>query len=580
MDEYLTDLIPFNGDPEVVLLWDNFTNPVTNSLQRFLSRTQKDNSWQFGICYNHLKEHRLSDLMDTPNVGEIRKNQILDELVNVFNVYEKQGIDGWVATYFEGPEDTSGSSYTPDAIDLSMSLLDVVKGIIFYYNDYREIDERTLEIIRARVPALLRQPKTLEELGTQFNITRERVRQIESKYLDLQLGSVKESNFIMLELVKILELSYSEEDFVEKAQEADLLEDEPITVFKLKAILNVLGLENYLSRVESVESQWDIANYVKDVLSQKARDARHKFGLIDLNTFTKNNKVGEAEAFSAIKAIYPRSIRTGRLVLARTPGLDTAFENAVGKQLKVFNELDAETLLVGIERQANYRQTPLVGLKADLVAMIKELSGENPNYATFRSNTLEEPELSQTDDWILEVFQDSPTGMLHRNEITAAAMRDGKNVNSIGIFLLFNPLIRPVGSAVLALANQKFDSETVKQYAAIVRAAEEPTQLDFTFQGSDILISFIPNLNTIAAGVLFPKQELRDMVKLHSFQVKCFCESFESNQMLRMKNPSFWTGFTGSIKHLQNQHGYKKGQEIQILINMEEKIAGIIDVNN
>jgi hypothetical protein len=169
--------------------------------------------------------------------------------------------------------------------------------------------------------------------------------------------------------------------------------------------------------------------------------------------------------------------------------------------------------------------------------------------------------------------------MLHRNEITAAAMRDGKNVNSIGIFLLFNPLIRPVGSAVLALADQKFETEFVKQYAAIARAAEEPTQLDFTFQNGNILISFIPNLNTIAAGVLFPKQELRDMVKLHSFQVKCFCEAFESNQMLRLKNPSFWTGFTGSIKHLQNHHGYKKGQEIQILLDMEDKIAGIVNAD-
>ena len=579
MDEYLTDLIPFNGDPEVVLLWDNFTNPVTNSLQRFLSHARRDDSWQFGICYNHLKEHRLSDLMDTPNVGEIRKNQILDELINVFNVYEKQGIDGWVAAQVEHLEEVDSSTYAPDVIDLSMSLLDIVKGIVFFYNDYRTIDDRTLEIIRARVPALLRSQKTLEELGTEFNITRERVRQIENKYIDLQLGAIKDTNFVMLELVKALESSISEEDFLEKAEEADLLEGEPITVIKLKAILQVLGLESYLTRVESIESQWDIANYVKDVLSQKAREARHKFGLIDLNTFSKENKVGDAEAFSAIKAIYPRSIRAGRLVLARTPGLDTAFENAIGKQLKVFNELGAESLLVGIERQASYRQTPLVGLKADLLAMIKELSGENPNFTTFRSNTLEDPELSQTDEWILEVFRDSPTGMLHRNEITAAAMRDGKNVNSIGIFLLFNPLIRPVGSAVLALADQTLDIEFVKQYAAIARAAEEPTQLDFSFQGSNILISFIPNLNTIAAGVLFPKQELRDMVKLHSFQVDCFCGSFESNQMIRMKNPSFWTGFTGSIKHLQNHHGYKKGQEIKLLLDMEKKTAGILDVN-
>jgi len=70
------------------------------------------------------------------------------------------------------------------------------------------------------------------------------------------------------------------------------------------------------------------------------------------------------------------------------------------------------------------------------------------------------------------------------------------------------------------------------------------------------------------------------MVKLHSFPVECFCGAFESNQMLRMKNPSFWTGFTGSIKHLQNQHGYKKGHEIQILLDMDQKTAKILDPDN
>jgi hypothetical protein len=207
--------------------------------------------------------------------------------------------------------------------------------------------------------------------------------------------------------------------------------------------------------------------------------------------------------------------------------------------------------------------------------MIKELAGEEPNYTTFRSNTLEEPELSQNDEWILEVFRDSPSGMLHRNEITAAALRDGKNVNSMGIYLIFNPLIRPVGAAVMALADQTIDIQFAKQYAEIARAAEEPTHLEFSFRGSDILIKFIPNLNTIAAGVLFPKQDLRAMIKPYAFQVSCFCDAYESNQMLRLKNPSFWTGFTATIKHLQNNHNYVRGEEISILLDMENKIAKV-----
>jgi hypothetical protein len=575
MDELLTDLIPFGGDPEAVFLWDNFTNPVANSLQRFLAREKKDDKWQIGISYSHLRDHRLSDLMDTPNIGEVRKAQILSELANIFGVYENQGLDGWVATQMADSDIFEEPEYSADAVDLALNLREMVDAIIFFYNDYREIDDRTLKIIRSRVPALVNELKTLEELGSEFSITRERVRQIEHKYLDLQLGSTKEENFLMLELVKVLETSDDEADFVKKANLADLLAGEPITIVKFKAILEVLGLEGYISRAEAVESQWDIENFAKDTLSQKAREARHKFGLIDLTTFSKENKVGDTEAFAAIKAVYPRSIRAGKLVLARTPGLDTAFENVVGKQLQVFERLDAENLLVGIVRQAGYRQTPLIGLNADLVAMIKELAGEEPNYTTFRSNTLEEPELSQNDEWILEVFRDSPSGMLHRNEITAAALRDGKNVNSMGIYLIFNPLIRPVGAAVMALADQTIDIQFAKQYAEIARAAEEPTHLEFSFRGSDILIKFIPNLNTIAAGVLFPKQDLRAMIKPYAFQVSCFCDAYESNQMLRLKNPSFWTGFTATIKHLQNNHNYVRGEEISILLDMENKIAKV-----
>ena len=158
--------------------------------------------------------------MDTPNVGEIRKTQILDELINVFNVYEKQGLDGWVAAQIEYKNDEDETTYVPDAIDLSTTLLEIVNGVMFFYNDYRTIDERTLAIIRARVPALLFQSKTLEELGVQFNLTRERVRQIENKYIDLQLGAVKESNSLMLELVKVLESAKDEQDFIKKADKA------------------------------------------------------------------------------------------------------------------------------------------------------------------------------------------------------------------------------------------------------------------------------------------------------------------------------------------------------------------------
>ena len=577
MEKLLSDLVDYQGDPEILLDWDNFTNPVRNILKRLCFERLEPEYTEaviLGCCYEFLKHITYYDLLDMRHVGEIRKDQVIKELINVFSVFEKQGHDGWVVPVFE--EVNEEEFYNPDAVDLALTLEDLVKGILIQFDDYRAIDDRTIAILRGRIPAFLREPQSLEELGNRFGVTRERVRQIEGKFKDLQLGTLKNHNSCLQFLIDILEKADSEDEFCKLAQEADLLGEEPISVEKLKDLIRILGLDDYLDRVEAKEDEWDTKNQELNNLSALAKKARHKFGLIDLNTFTADTKTNKADAFAAIKDAYPRSIKIGDLVLARTVSLDSGFENALGKQLKVFGSLPAENLLVGIERQAQYRQTPLIGQASDQIGLIHLLAGEKPDFETYKKNTLEEPELSDTDQWFIDTLRSAPTGMMHRNELTAAALRDNKNVNSIGIFILFNSLIRNLGYAVVALADTEIPPEDVKNYAEIMRASEEPTQLDFEFSGSDILIRFTPNLNTIAAGVLFPKQELRDLIKNIAFDVVCACGAFESNQQLRLKDPSFWTGFTAAIKHLRNHHGWHERSEVSMRLNFDAKTAEIL----
>ena len=166
--------------------------------------------------------------------------------------------------------------------------------------------------------------------------------------------------------------------------------------------------------------------------------------------------------------------------------------------------------------------------------------------------------------------------MMHRNELTAASLRDGKNLSSVNVFLLFNPLIRAVGSAVMALANVMIDSENVKRHAKIANATEERTQLDFEFQDSKILLKITPNLNTMAAGVLFPTSDLRSLIVDCVFSVSCECAQMESVQQLRLRPPSFWTGFTALIKHSMNIHNFIKGEEIHIELDFENLKAILI----
>jgi hypothetical protein len=568
MDHLLTDLISYNGDQSVLFHWENFSTPVSNSLQRMLHRYGVKDSWREGICFKHLEGIKVSDLMDTPHVGVLRKTQVLNELNSVFRSHEING-DAFIVA----PEIDFEDLIFPDTIDTATNLELLITGIIEIFNEYRAIDERTMTVLHGRVPAFLRTLRTLDDIALEYSVTRERIRQIENKYKDLQIDPFKLENHLLSGFVDTLEQSQNEGEFVSTLKNSGLLGNETISISKLKAVLWILGLEQFITRVEAVEAIWDAQLDAINELIVLAQKHRSKFGLIDLDVFTVETKTTETEAFESIKIAYPRSILKGKLVLARTLRLDTAFENAIGKQLKVFGSLDPAVLLVGIERQASFRQTVLVGSKEDQIALITEIAGGETTYEEYRENTVEEPELSPTDIWFLEVFQLSPNGMMHRNELTSAALRDGKNLNSISVFLLFNPLIRPVGSAVMALANVTPDPDYVSRYARIANASEEKTFLDFEFSGANILLKIRPNLNTMAAGVLFPSSDLRAMVLDSVFPVTCSCGRMESVQRLRLRPPNFWTGFTAAIKHAITQHNYVKGEEIKILLDFEKKSA-------
>ena len=53
-----------------------------------------------------------------------------------------------------------------------------IKQILDEYHGYKEMDDRTLAILKGRIPAFLSSYRTLEDIGMEFHVTRERIRQI------------------------------------------------------------------------------------------------------------------------------------------------------------------------------------------------------------------------------------------------------------------------------------------------------------------------------------------------------------------------------------------------------------------
>jgi len=570
-DPLLQDLIPFDGDPEAILLWDNFTNPVTNALRRMFMRVAEDDSWIDGIQYRHLEGLRMTDIMDTPSVGSGRAEKMIQELTQAFAIYEAEGPSGAIETYIEVEEEP----YI-DRIDEATNFHELIEAIYAAFDEYRPVDDRTRSILESRVDVFKINSRSLEEIGQQWGVTRERIRQIESKYKDLELGVAKNENAVVESIIGLLEISNSEEEFIENAKGSEVVEEESISVERLRAVIKVLGMYDALSRLEAVEESWQASEDAQGEIVKAVRGYRSKLGLLDLGLFKKDFGITEDEAIEAILEVYPRSVSFGNLVLARTDALMTNFENALGKQLLVYETLSAEKLLDGIERSAAFRKYPFIGSVQDQVGIVHEIAGKKPNLKTFQKNCGEPPELNETDLFFLENFRNAPAGMLHRNEITAAALNDQKNVGTINLYLLYNPLIRFVGAAVLALADQDIDPEISKQYAKIARAAEEKTLLTYEFAGTNIQLKFFPNLNTMAAGVLFPPPDLRALISELKFTVVCDCGKLQTEQQLRFKLPTFWTGFTSAIKHLTDHHHYSKGEEITILIDFDSTTARVV----
>jgi hypothetical protein len=59
------------------------------------------------------------------------------------------------------------------------------------------------------------------------------------------------------------------------------------------------------------------------------------------------------------------------------------------------------------------------------------------------------------------------------------------------------------------------------------------------------------------------------------FKVGCECGKLATEQLLRFKPPTFWTGFSSAIKHLTDQHHYVKGEDIRMLIDFDDMMGRI-----
>jgi hypothetical protein len=267
------------------------------------------------------------------------------------------------------------------------------------------------------------------------------------------------------------------------------------------------------------------------------------------------------------------------LVLARTEKLVSTFESSVYKQLLVIESLPAHEILVGVRRYASLRNDAMSGLENDYINIIHSLCGTPPTLENFKQTQLYQTELRESDVWLIGVFNSSPNGLLHRVEITKYGIESRVNLGSITAYCGSSPFIRPHAKGVYSLIGKYPSNQQVSTHAELALAQDAAVDFQIEFQGSNVLFTLKPNLNTYASGVLLPSREIKDIFRDSIFTPSCICGSMDSKQLIRLSKEGFWTGFQSIFAHALQNHGFTINSRFNLFFDFDLKTV-ILDPKN
>ena len=454
------------------------------------------------------------------------------------------------------------------SLSLDANMAEVLEFIEGKFRENSKIDERTLSILKQRLEIFINVPKTLEAIAQEWNVTRERIRQISKKRGGLKLDEPLKLECLRL-VVDCITDSKDEEEFLSRIEALPEVGEIPLSASRIRAICEFFLLHELVHKIDSSVHQWGQAGEVETELRQSIKKLRSPIGLYDLEFLQGKFEIPIEEIEKIVYGLYPRTIVKGNLALARTKNLDTMFENSVAKQLLVATNLKVDEIIVGLERTASYRGVPLIGAKDDLRALVVFLAGNLPDYEQILPTMLKPVVLQRIETWLVEVFEMSSGAILHSNELVSRALKDGINVSSLQVYLISSPIIRSHSGSIYSLVGSEVDSQFVEVYRKAVLASSKASEIDFSISAEGIVLRIRPNLNVITSGIIFPPSGLKQLVTGYIFDSNCLCGKLVSRQQVKFTPSWFWSGFTAMIRHGMSEHHMAKESEFVFTFDFE-----------
>jgi DNA-directed RNA polymerase sigma subunit (sigma70/sigma32) len=440
-----------------------------------------------------------------------------------------------------------------------------------------KVDDRAISMLKHRHHAFGEPGLTLDDIGKEWGLTRERVRQIVDPLMKVKIELDGEIP-LLVKAVELFEECEDEDQFGAKVADDAMFSGESISWQRLWGLTRILSPDNLADRVYQKHLEWEAESGANSPIRNLIKKDRSKFGLYDLQVISKKYEVSPDKAFKVISEIYPRSIRSGNLVLARTKNLDTMFENSIAKQLKVASPLEVNELLKGLHRTGKQRDVSLIGSNADLTNLIQTLAGDPPSYEKAAKGLIKEVDFQALEKWLIEIFADANLGILHSNDVVNFALRDRSiNVSSVTVYLLNSPIMRSHGRSLYSLVGTEVTEDQLDAYIQIIRGSSEASEVSYEMtDASKGILRVKPNLNVITSGIVFPPSGYKKLFEGFEFQTSCSCDQLETIQAVKFTPSGFWTGFTAMIRHGFSKHEMSKSSTFRFEFDFDELVVRLL----
>ncbi len=461
-----------------------------------------------------------------------------------------------------------------DLICKASNIEDLSEAILDRLDAEFPMSERDKAVVSARAAWFTSSPQTLDSIGRDYGLTRERIRQITKKYVNPNLKINGDLRFAKL-LSDLAVASNSSEDLQENGAIKSLTGEDFLEIDQCREIMALLsgstGWEGFRDQI----SNWDTQGALDDVVVGKISKFRSKMGFIDATYAAKDLELTLEKTLEIINEKYPRSVISDTLVLARKEKFVSTFESSVYKQLLVMESLPANEILVGVRRHASLRKDSMSGLDINYIHIINLLCGNPPTLEKLNQTQLYQTELSESDNWLIGIFNSSPSGLLHRVEITRFGIESRMNLGTLTAYCGSSPFIRLHSNGVYSLIGKNPSKQDVSTHAELALAQDVAVGLQFEFQSSNILLTLKPNLNTYASGVLLPSREIKDIFKDSVFTPSCICGLMESKQLIRLSKEGFWLGFQSFFAHALQNHGFTTNSRFYLFFDFDLKTVSL-----